>query len=306
MKFLVVGAGGVGGYIGARLAEKGNDVTFLVRKKRAEQLQETGLTVKSAKGDVSIKPKLMLAGEEGAFDAVIIASKAYSLQDVIRDVKPFVKPFVKPSSVIIPFLNGYRHYHQLFEAFSKRQVLGGLCFIESALNDKGEILHTSAAHRFVFGEWNGERTERMNELENAFAGVKADVIISGDIEKDIWKKYMFIAAQAGVTTLFQQPVGPILETEGGRSTAKRLFAEIGAIFKAAGIPKDPGLEEESYRTLTSMSYHMKSSMLRDMEKGRVTEGDHLHGFLLEKAKGLSIDTPVLETVFANLQMYEAK
>ncbi|WP_420022454.1 ketopantoate reductase family protein [Bacillus velezensis] len=306
MKFLVVGAGGVGGYIGARLAEKGNDVTFLVRKKRAEQLQETGLTVKSAKGDVSIKPKLMLAGEEGAFDAVIIASKAYSLQDVIRDVKPFVKPFVKPSSVIIPFLNGYRHYHQLFEAFSKRQVLGGLCFIESALNDKGEILHTSAAHRFVFGEWNGERTERMNELENAFAGVKADVIISGDIEKDIWKKYMFIAAQAGVTTLFQQPVGPILETEGGRSTAKRLFAEIGAIFKAAGIPKDPGLEEESYRTLTSMSYHMKSSMLRDMEKGRVTEGDHLHGFLLEKAKGLSIDTPVLETVCANLQMYEAK
>lgn len=98
MKFLIVGAGGVGGYIGARLAER-NDVTFLVRKKRAEQLQETGLTVKSAKGDVSIKPKLMMAGEEGAFDAVIIASKAYSLQDVIRDVKPFVKP----SSVIIPF-----------------------------------------------------------------------------------------------------------------------------------------------------------------------------------------------------------
>lgn len=125
----------MGGYIGARLAEKGNDVTFLVRKKRAEQLQETGLTVKSAKGDVSIKPKLMLAGEEGAFDAVIIASKAYSLQDVIRDVKPFVKP----SSVIIPFLNGYRHYNQLFEAFSKRQVLGGLCFIESALNDKGKF-----------------------------------------------------------------------------------------------------------------------------------------------------------------------
>ena len=225
MNFLVVGAGGVGGYIGARLAEKGNDVTFLVRKKRAEQLQETGLTVKSAKGDISIKPKLMMAGEEAAFDAVIIASKAYSLQDVIRDVKPFVKP----SSVIIPFLNGYRHYNQLFEAFSKRQVLGGLCFIESALNDKGDILHTSAAHRFVFGEWNGERTERMNELENAFAGVKADVIISRDIEKDIWKKYMFIAAQAGVTTLFQQPVGPILETEGGRKTAKRLFAEIGAI-----------------------------------------------------------------------------
>ncbi|MBY8912371.1 ketopantoate reductase family protein [Bacillus sp. YC2] len=302
MKFLIVGAGGVGGYIGARLAEKGNDVTFLVRQKRAEQLKQTGLTVKSEKGDVSIKPALISAGDKGEFDAVIIASKAYSLKQVIKDVKSFVHS----STVIIPFLNGYRHYNELFDAFSKQQVLGGLCFIESALNEKGEILHTSAAHRFVFGEWSGERTERIRELEQAFADIKAEVIVSTHIEKDIWKKYMFIAAQAGVTSLFQKPVGPILDTESGRNTAKRLFAELGAIFRADGIPADPNLEEESYRTLTSMAYHMKSSMLRDMERGQMTEGDHLHGFLLEKAKRLSVETPVLETVCANLQIYDAK
>ncbi|KXZ17967.1 ketopantoate reductase family protein [Bacillus nakamurai] len=302
MKFLIAGAGGVGGYIGARLAEKGNDVTFLVRQKRAEQLKQTGLTVKSEKGDVSINPALISAGDKGEFDAVIIASKAYSLKQVIKDVNPFVHA----STVIIPFLNGYRHYNELFDAFSKQQVLGGLCFIESALNEKGEILHTSAAHRFVFGEWSGERTERIRELEKAFADVKAEVIVSTHIEKDIWKKYMFIAAQAGVTSLFQKPVGPILDTESGRNTAKRLFAEIGAIFRSDGVPADPNLEEESYRTLTSMSYHMKSSMLRDMERGQMTEGDHLHGFLLEKAKRLSVETPVLETVCANLQIYDAK
>ncbi|MCC9023841.1 ketopantoate reductase family protein [Bacillus nakamurai] len=302
MKFLIAGAGGVGGYIGARLAEKGNDVTFLVRQKRAEQLKQTGLTVKSEKGDVSINPALISAGDKGEFDAVIIASKAYSLKQVIKDVNPFVHA----STVIIPFLNGYRHYNELFDAFSKQQVLGGLCFIESALNEKGEILHTSAAHRFVFGEWSGERTERIRELEKAFADVKAKVIVSTHIEKDIWKKYMFIAAQAGVTSLFQKPVGPILDTESGRNTAKRLFAEIGAIFRSDGVPADPNLEEESYRTLTSMSYHMKSSMLRDMERGQMTEGDHLHGFLLEKAKRLSVETPVLETVCANLQIYDAK
>ncbi|MCP6683133.1 ketopantoate reductase family protein [Bacillus nakamurai] len=302
MKFLIAGAGGVGGYIGARLAEKGNDVTFLVRQKRAEQLKQTGLTVKSEKGDVSINPALISAGDKGEFDAVIIASKAYSLKQVIKDVNPFVHA----STVIIPFLNGYRHYNELFDAFSKQQVLGGLCFIESALNEKGEILHTSAAHRFVFGEWSGERTERIRELEKAFADVKAEVIVSTHIEKDIWKKYMFIAAQAGVTSLFQKPVGPILDTESGRNTAKRLFAEIGAIFRSDGVPADPNLEEESYRTLTSMSYHMKSSMLRDMERGQMTEGVHLHGFLLEKAKRLSVETPVLETVCANLQIYDAK
>ncbi|MCY9328265.1 ketopantoate reductase family protein, partial [Bacillus spizizenii] len=214
MKFLVVGAGGVGGYIGGRLAEKGNDVTFLVRHKRAEQLKETGLVIHSEKGDVSFQPALISAGETGHFDVVIIASKAYSLDQVIDDVKPFIGR----ESVIIPFLNGYRHYEQLFTAFSKEQVLGGLCFIESALDHKGEIHHTSASHRFVFGEWNGERTERITALEEAFSGVKAEVIISGHIEKDIWKKYLFIAAQAGITTLFQRPLGPILETEGGRHT----------------------------------------------------------------------------------------
>ncbi|MCY9260256.1 ketopantoate reductase family protein [Bacillus spizizenii] len=302
MKFLVVGAGGVGGYIGGRLAEKGNDVTFLVRHKRAEQLKETGHVIHSEKGDVSFQPALISAGEIGHFDVVIIASKAYSLDQVIDDVKPFIGR----ESVIIPFLNGYRHYEQLFTAFSKEQVLGGLCFIESALDHKGEIHHTSASHRFVFGEWNGERTERITALEEAFSGVKAEVIISGHIEKDIWKKYLFIAAQAGITTLFQRPLGPILETEGGRHTVQTLIGEIGAILRKEGVPADPDLEEESFRTMTSMSYHMKSSMLRDMENGQTTEGDHLHGFLLEKAKRLSLAAPILETVYANLQMYEAE
>ncbi|MED0871120.1 ketopantoate reductase family protein [Bacillus spizizenii] len=302
MKCLVVGAGGVGGYIGGRLAEKGNDVTFLVRHNRAEQLKETGLVIHSEKGDVSFQPALISAGETGHFDVVIIASKAYSLGQVIDDVKSFVDR----ESVIIPFLNGYRHYEQLFTAFSKEQVLGGLCFIESALDNKGEIHHTSASHRFVFGEWNGERTERITALEEAFSGVNAEVIISGHIEKDIWKKYLFIAAQAGITTLFQRPLGPILETEGGRHTVQTLIGEIGAILRKEGVPADPDLEEESFRTMTSMSYHMKSSMLRDMENGQTTEGDHLHGFLLEKAKRLSLAAPILETVYANLQMYEAE
>ncbi|MBT2624507.1 ketopantoate reductase family protein [Bacillus sp. ISL-32] len=302
MKILVAGAGGVGGYIGGRLEEQGNDVTFLVRQQRAAKLTKTGLVIKSEKGDISFQPSLIQAGENGSFDVVIIASKAYSLQRVIEDVKPFIHA----ESVIIPFLNGYQHYEQLFAAFAKSRVLGGLCFIESALNEEGEVIHTSASHRFVFGEWNGEQTERMKELEKVFANVNAEVMISRNIEKDIWKKYLFIAAQAGITSLFQKPLGPILETDSGRNTAKTLIGEIGAILRAEGVPADPDLEEESYRTMTKMSYQMKSSMLRDMEKGQTTEGDHLHGFLLEKARDLSLKAPVLETVYANLQIYEAE
>nr|WGD90262.1 ketopantoate reductase C-terminal domain-containing protein [Bacillus subtilis] len=97
--------------------------------------------------------------------------------------------------------------------------------------------------------------------------MKAEVIISGHIEKDIWKKYLFIAAQAGITTLFQRPLYPILATEAGRHTTQTLIGEICAVLRKEGVPADPDLEEESFRTMTSMSYHMKSSMLRDMENG---------------------------------------
>lgn len=88
--------------------------------------------------------------------------------------------------------------------------------------------------------------------------MRAEVIISGNIEKDIWKKYLFIAAQAGITTLFQRPLGPILETEGGRHTVQTLIGEIGAILRKEGVPANSDLEEESFRTMTRMSYHMKS------------------------------------------------
>lgn len=99
MKILVAGAGGVGGYIGGRLAEQGKDVTFLVRQQRAAKLKKTGLVIKSEKGNISFQPSLIQAGENGSFDVVIIASKAYSLQHVIEDVKPFIHA----ESVIIPF-----------------------------------------------------------------------------------------------------------------------------------------------------------------------------------------------------------
>ncbi|WP_446715513.1 2-dehydropantoate 2-reductase N-terminal domain-containing protein [Bacillus sp. OTU530] len=83
MKFLVVGAGAVGGYFGARLAEKGEDVTFLVRKNREDQLRARGLVVHSAHGDVTLQPKTIRSGQTGAFDVILIGTKAYHLEQVI-------------------------------------------------------------------------------------------------------------------------------------------------------------------------------------------------------------------------------
>lgn len=188
MKFLVVGVGGVGGYIGGWFVEKGNDVIFFVCYKRVEQLKEIGFVIYSEKGDVLFQFVLISVGEIGYFDVVIIVFKVYLFDQVIDDVKLFIGC----EFVIIFFLNGYCYYEQLFMVFLKEQVLGGLCFIESVLNNKGEIYYMSVLYCFVFGEWNGECMEWIIVFEEVFLGVKVEVIISGYIEKDIWKKYLFI------------------------------------------------------------------------------------------------------------------
>jgi 2-dehydropantoate 2-reductase len=300
VKILVVGAGAVGGYFGARLAEKGEDVTFLVRKNRQKQLRERGLVVKSVNGDTIVQPKTIQAGETGSFDVVLIGTKAYHLQQSIQDIKPFVHS----GTTIIPMLNGMQHVEELRAAFSEQSVIGGLCFIESTLSDEGNIIQTSPIHQFVFGEWNGEKTERIAAIEKAFANTNAMVSVSSNILQDMWHKYLFIAALSGVTTLFQKPIGPIREVPMGSEVIQGLLAEIAQIMRAAHAPIAEGIEHQQFVKIGEMGYEMKSSMQRDMEKGLPVEADHLQGYLRRLAGEHGVHAPILQSVYVNLKLYE--
>ncbi|WP_051317040.1 ketopantoate reductase family protein [Ectobacillus panaciterrae] len=302
MKFLVVGAGAVGGYFGARLAEKGEDVTFLVRAGRQEQLRAKGLVVKSVNGDTTIRPKTILSNENGLFDVILIGTKAYHFEQAIQDIKPFVHS----ETVIIPMLNGMKHVEHLREVFPEQCVIGGLCFIESTLSENGEVIQTSPFHKFMFGEWDGEKIGRIQAIEQAFTDTNAMISVSSRILQEMWHKYLFIATFSGVTTLFGQPIGPILELPLGSKLVQELLREIASIMRAEGAPIADNIEEKQFASIGAMAYEMKSSMQRDMEKGLFVEGDHLQGYLLELGNKHNIQTPVLETIYANLKLYEKK
>jgi 2-dehydropantoate 2-reductase len=302
MRILVVGAGAVGGYFGGRLLEKGGDVTFLVRERRKRELEEHGLVIHSVHGDAVLKPKLMVAGEPSEpFDVVIFSSKAYHLAGAIADAKPYIGQ----ATMILPLLNGMAHMDTLWETFGRRNVLGGLCFIETTLNEKGEIVQTSSAHDVRFGEWSGERTERTEALESLFAGANARFRLSERIAADMWNKYLFIATMSGVTTLFRAPIGPIRSGEYGGAIIDRLLGEIKEIMQAHGAPLTDEMAERQRIQLEQIAPTMKSSMQRDMEKGQLIEADHLQGYLLLLAKRYGIQAPLLETVYHNLKIYEA-
>ncbi|MCR8964302.1 ketopantoate reductase family protein [Brevibacillus halotolerans] len=303
MRILMVGAGAIGGYFGCRLVESGRDVTFLVRQKRKEQLEERGLVIQSVNGDSTVQPALLVAGEEAPpFDVIMLSPKAYHLEDVINDITPYVGE----DTMIIPLLNGIAHMQPLQEHFGAEKVLGGLCFIETTLSADGDIVQTSKAHRLVFGEWNGGTSERVERLYEYVKGANASFELSHNIQREAWQKYLFITMLSGITTLMNSAVGPIRDSPFGIELTKQVTEECVRIMMAIGAPISADMVDRVMETFKQQGYKMKSSMLRDMEKRLPIEGEHLQGYLLRLAEQQGIETPMLRIVYNNVRIYEQK
>ncbi|WP_374723041.1 ketopantoate reductase family protein [Peribacillus tepidiphilus] len=301
MRILVVGAGAIGGYFGGRLLEKGEDVTFLVREKRKQQLDRDGLVIESVNGNMILEPKTLLTGEKAEpFDVILLSTKAYHLNGAIESIRPYIQN----DTMILPLLNGIAHIDELDEAFGKDKVLGGLCFIETTLDENGKVIQTSPIHELVFGERSGQKTERILKLQDAFHGTKATFRLSDNINEEMWHKYLFITTFSGVTSLFRSPIGPIREQKYGMETIRKVINESASIMRIANAPLAPNIEDVLLNKLTEIGYQMKSSLQRDMEKRLPTEADHFFGYLLKIAEEKGIETPALNSIYANLKIYE--
>ena len=300
MRVLIVGAGAVGGYFGGRLVEKGEDVTFLVRKKRQEQLEQHGLVIKSVNGDAKLNVKTLTAGQEApAFDLIILTVKAYHLPETFNDLKPYIGE----KTTILPLLNGMVHIQQLQNHFGAEKVLGGLCFIESTLNAQGEIEQYSPQHEIVFGELSGEVTSRILEIHELFKHAGFDARYSTKIRLEMWQKYIFISAMSGMTCLMNSSIGPILSAPYGKEMYQQLLEEIVSIAHHQEPELSTRLASKMLQNMEALSPNMKSSMLRDMEKGKPVETDHFHGALLKMAPEDSC-LPLLKAVYTRLSIYQ--
>jgi 2-dehydropantoate 2-reductase len=307
MRILVVGAGAIGGYFGARLAEAGRDVTFLVRPRRAEQLAG-GLFVRSPKGDLHIPtPQLVTeatlrqsARPMGpAFDLVLLSCKAFDLEGAMD----CIAPAIGPTSMLLPLLNGMAHIDKLQKRFGNTVVLGGQCQISATLDAEGRVVHLNEWHLLGFGEIDGSRSERIEAVNEIFAGVKFEPQLSTTIVQDMWEKWIFIATMAGITCLMRASVGD-LEEAGGRNIALALFEECATIAgKNLHVPA-ASVSERIRKVLTTRGSTLTASMLRDVEDHRKTEHEHVLGDLLARAHGARV--PVLETCLVHMRAYEAR
>jgi len=297
MKILVLGAGGIGGYFGARLAAAGQDVTFLVRPARAERLAEHGLVVRSPLGDC-ILPKIhFVTKAEQSADLILLACKAYDLASAMEAITPAVGP----GSLILPLLNGLRHMDDLDAHFGQDRVLGGSCHIGVTLNEAGEILHLNSLQRFILGA----RTPHQ-QAEAAHAALLPGgfgPVLSPDITQTMWDKFAFLTAYAGITCLMRASIGAIAATRNGAAIALALFDECAAVAKASGHPLGQDFADSSRAMMTDVKSSGTASMLRDLQHGARTEHEHILGDMLNRAEKLAVATPVLKIAHAHLQAY---
>jgi 2-dehydropantoate 2-reductase len=301
MRVLVIGAGALGGHYGARLVRAGADVTFLVRAGRAEQLRRNGLQVVSPNGDFAVQPKVLLANElREPFDVVLVGVKAYSLDDAMAQFAPAVGA----STMVLPVLNGLKHIDALTARLGAGCVLGGLANVSAGLDADGRVVQFMANQTIVFGEITGSLSERALALETLLHVPGIDVRASEAIMQDMWEKFVQLSTLAGITCLMRASVGDILAVPNGEASIFRLFAECCAVATASGFaPRAPFIEFDR-KLFTTAGSPLKASMLRDVERGSITEAEHILGDMANRARRLNIDTPLLDLARAHLAVYE--
>jgi len=313
MKVLVVGAGAIGAYFGARLLEAGVDATFLVRPKRESQLRQ-GLSVRSPKGDIRLGPPPTVTAErlQKGFGVVLLSCKAYDLAGAIDSFAPAVGP----ETAIVPLLNGMRHLDALKDRFGAEPVLGGQCQISVTLADDGNVIHLSDFHQLAFGELEkNPRSERALAIEALLSKAKFEAHRSDAILQEMWEKWVFIAALAGTTCLMRGAIGDIVRS-GGVDLMRRMTRECAAIAGAQGFAPRPQALGRVEAILTDADSTLAASMLRDLERGARTEADHIIGDLLARRppspSGLRPASPptselsVLEVAYLHLKTYELR
>ena len=302
MRVLVVGAGATGGYFGARLAQAGRDVTFLVRPRRAAELRERGLRIVGPERTETIAPRLVTAPEIAEpYDLVLLSVKAAGLAQAIEDFAPAVGP----ATVIVPFLNGMAHLDALVARFGAEPVFGGVVKVFTTVNEDGDILQLALPASIVTGELDGSASQRLEEVRRTLDGAGFAVGTSPDIVAAMWHKWAFIATVGSLTCLMRAPVGDIV-TAGGAWLGPAILAEAAAVCAAAGHPLPEADAATTTAMVTEAGSPLTSSAYRDLVGGYPVEVEHIFGDLVARARKLGVDTPVLDLATLNLRVSQVR
>ena len=302
MKILVMGAGAVGGYFGARLAEAGNHVFFVARGTHLETIREKGLRLRSPGGDLDLKlPASDRAAEAGVVELVFLAVKA---QDVEKSLDQ-IQDCVGPETIILTVQNGVEAEDKVSSRFGREKVLAGVAYIGVRVEEPGLIVHTTLG-RLAIGELDGSTTPRLQRVERVIKEVGIPVTISENIMTTKWRKLVWNAAYNPVSVVTGLKTRAMAKSAELRPVLTHIMEEVMAVAAAEGCHLD---KEEILGTtfqFTASLDNVKTSMLQDFEKGKPLETEGITGVVVRKGREHGVPTPVNETIYKLVKVLEMK
>ena len=304
LRIAVFGTGGVGGYFGGRLAQAGEEVTFIARGEHLRAIQATGLKVDSTGGDFTIYPAKATndVSEIGAVDLVIVGVKAWQVPAAARTMKPLVSK----NTTVLPLENGVDAVPQLVSELGADNVVGGLCRIVSYVVEPGHIRHAGFTPSIVIGELDNRRTERITRIEQVLKRAGLEVTIAADIQVALWMKFLFIASFSGVGAVANAPAGVLRSDARRRPQILSAMAEIYALAHARGIKLPPNAIETVMASVDALPDDATSSMQRDIAAGKPSELESQNGSVVRMAREAGVDVPTHELIYRTLKPLDQK
>ena len=314
MKIAIVGAGAIGGYLGARLSVAGEEVTFIARNRNLAAIQAQGFRLIQEDGSPLHAPGVRAVenmAEAGPQDAVLLTVKAHQ----VRELLPALRCLFGPKTMVVTMINGvpWWYFQKLAGPYQGRAVssvdpdgalaeqievdrlIGSVVYPAAELLEPG-LVRVIEGNRFTLGELDGSRSERIEMLSAAFmrAGFKSPV--SRDIRAELWVKLWGNLSFNPISALTHATLADICRFPPTRTLAERMMTEAQAVAEALGVKFKITLAQR-LAGAEAVGAH-KTSMLQDVEQGRALELEALVGAVVELGRITGTPTPHIEAIYA--------
>lgn len=301
MQIAVLGPGGVGGYFGGRLAAAGEDVTFIARGAHLAAIRDSGLRVESPNGDFRVHPA-RVADDPAAVGPVDVLLFAVKLFDT-EAAADFARPLVGPDTTVVNLQNGVESEVIAAGILGADRVMGGVAYIAAVIAEPGLVRQTGAFARLVFGEMDGTLSARGRRLEEACRKAGIEATLSPQVQVEIWRKFLMLAAVSSITAATRLPIGALRDDPHLRQLFVDSIAEAAAVGRASGVALPPDAEAATMTLLDGLPAPMVASMVHDLNGGRRMELDRLGGAVVRLGRMAGVPTPVHGALYAVLKPY---
>jgi 2-dehydropantoate 2-reductase len=301
MRIVIMGAGGLGGYFGARLAAAGNDVAFVARGAHLAAIRANGLRVESQRGDLHLRD--VAATDDPSTlapaDVVMVAVKLWDTEAAAEAIRPLVRP----GTAVVSFQNGVSKDEVLTRILGREAVIGGVGQIGVVIASPGVIRHTGTMAKLIFGELDNARTRRVEALLDACTAAGIDAEIPADIDLAIWQKFAMLVPMAACTASMRSTIGPIRSNPAARAFFSDVMREAVAVGRARGINLGDDFVQDRMAFVDALPPQMTASMQGDLARGNRLELPWLCGVVVELGRQTGVPTPLNRAVTDILALY---